>query len=254
MIARVGLIIPSSNRMVEQEMLGAFAPGVQAHVTRLRMTGANHLPFGELLPRIEEAGRTFADARCDVIAFHCTANSMQAGPAGERAIITALLRAGAPRATTTITAVQRALAALAARRIVVLTPHDAATTQHEAAFLREAGYDVLAAVGYALADSDAYCSTPAQFWRDRALETAQPDADACFISCANIAVFAVIEELEARLECPVITSNQAVIWDALCLLGCREPRAGLGRLFECRPSDPTSLVVNSSGQRRVIPA
>ena len=39
MTARVGLIIPSSNRMVEQEMAPAFPPGVVAHVTRLRMTG-----------------------------------------------------------------------------------------------------------------------------------------------------------------------------------------------------------------------
>jgi maleate isomerase len=237
MIARLGLIIPSSNRMVEQEMVGAFAPGVQAHVTRLRMTGANHLSFVELLPRIEEAGRALADARCDVIAFHCTANSMEAGPAGERAILATLLHAGAPRATTTITAVQRALDALAARRIVLLTPYDAATTEHEAAFLREAGYDVLSAVGYALGSSDAYCSTPAQFWRDRAIETAYRDADACFISCANIAVFGVIEELETRLGCPVITSNQAVIWDILCLLGRCEQKAGLGRLFERKSSD-----------------
>ena len=51
---RVGLIIPSSNRMVEQEMVPAFAPSVQAHVKRLRMTGANHCALDRLLPRIEE--------------------------------------------------------------------------------------------------------------------------------------------------------------------------------------------------------
>ena len=40
MTMRVGLIIPSSNRMVEQEMVPAYPEGVCAHVTRLRMTGA----------------------------------------------------------------------------------------------------------------------------------------------------------------------------------------------------------------------
>ena len=39
MTARVGLIIPSSNRMVEDEMVHAFPAGVRPHVTRLRMTG-----------------------------------------------------------------------------------------------------------------------------------------------------------------------------------------------------------------------
>src|SRR5262249_14799846 len=126
MVARIGLIIPSSNRMVEQEMVGAFPEGVQAHVTRLRMTGANHLAFADLLPRIEDAGRALVDARCDAIAFHCTANSMEGGSAGEEQILAALSRAGAARATTTITAIQRAFDALAARRIALLTPYSAA--------------------------------------------------------------------------------------------------------------------------------
>ena len=76
MTARVGLIIPSSNRMVEDEMNHAFPPGVRAHVTRLRMTGDNRMPLDQLLPRVEEAARTLVDARCEVVAFHCTANSM----------------------------------------------------------------------------------------------------------------------------------------------------------------------------------
>jgi maleate isomerase len=232
MIARVGLIIPSSNRMVEQEMVAAFPPSVQAHVTRLRMTGANHSALDRLLPRIEEASRALTDARCNVVAFHCTANSMEAGKTGENQILATLSRAGAPRATTTITAVQRAFDALEARRIVLITPYDASTTEHEAEFLRQAGYEVLHADACALDGSDAYCTTPPGFWRDRAIEAARPDADAYFISCANISVFGVIEELEARLDRPIVTSNQAVIWHALGLIGRRDrPRCG-GRLFE----------------------
>jgi maleate isomerase len=232
MTARVGLIIPSSNRMVEQEMAPAFPAGVTAHVTRLRMTGAHRLAFQELLPRIEEAAHALADARCDVVAFHCTANSMQGGTAGEGEILAALERAGAHRTTTTITAITRALDALAARRIVLVTPYSAATTEHEAEFLRAAGYDVLSAQGFALDGSDAYCAAPASFWRDRVLDAQREDADGYLVSCANISVFGVIEGLEERLQRPVVTSNQAVIWDALRLIGWRKPRNRLGRLFE----------------------
>ena len=208
---RVGLIIPSSNRMVEQEMTPAFPAGVHAHVTRLRMTGANRLALDRLLPRIEEAGRALADARCDVVAFHCTANSMDGGKAGEAEILATLARADAPRATTTITAIQRALEALGARRIVLITPYSAGTTEHEALFLRGAGYDVLAARGFALDGSDAYCATPPQFWHDRVVDATRADAGAYLISCANISVFGVIDDLEARVERPIVTSNQAVI-------------------------------------------
>ena len=234
MTTRVGLIIPSSNRMVEDEMNHAFPEGVRAHVTRLRMTGDNRGPLNQLMPRVEEAARALVDARCEVVAFHCTANSMDAGRDGEERILAALTRGGAARATTTATAIRHALDALRARRIVLITPYTQETTDHEAEFLHEAGYEVLHAKGYALAGADAYCATPSQFWRDRLIEAARPDADAYFLSCAAISQLGIIEEVEARLGRPLITSNQVVIWDTLCALGGE--RRGPGRLFATSPA------------------
>jgi maleate isomerase len=227
---RVGLIIPSSNRMVEQEMVRYFPEGVQAHVMRLRMTGPHRVPLAQLTPRIEEAARTLMDAKCDVVAFHCTAGSTEAGLAGEEQALAAVARGGA-RATTTATAIRNAFAALGARRIVLVTPYDARTTEEEAVFFRSAGYDVLAAIGFDLGGSDQYCAAPAEFWRDRTVAAARPDADAYLISCANIATFGIIAELEERLDRPVVTSNQAVLWDALCRLGWSDRRRCPGRLF-----------------------
>jgi maleate isomerase len=232
MTARIGLIIPSSNRMVEQEVVRSVPEGVQAHVMRLRMTGPHHVALPELLPRIEDATRTLMDAKCDVVAFHCTAASTEAGLQGEERALAAVARAGAPQATTTATAIRRAFAALGARRIVLVTPYDARTTEHEAAFLRIAGHEVLAAKGFDLGGSDRFCATPPQFWQERTLELARPDADAYLISCANIATFPIMAELEQRLDRAVVTSNQAVLWDALCRLGWSDRGQGPGRLFD----------------------
>ena len=232
MTARIGLIIPSSNRMVEQEMVRHVPPGVQAHVMRLRMTGAHHVTLDELLPRVEEAAGTLVDARCDVVAFHCTANSTSEGLEGEQRLIDAVARAGAPHATTTATAIREGFDALGARKIVLLTPYSAHVTEEEAEFLHAAGYDVLSATGFALKGSDEYCATPPQFWRDRAVEAARPDADAYLLSCANISTFPVIEEIEARLDRPVMSSNQVVVWHALTQLGWSDRENCPGRLFD----------------------
>jgi maleate isomerase len=115
---------------------------------------------------------------------------------------------------------------------VLLTPYSARTTEEEAGFLREAGYVVLHARGFALKGSDEYCATPPQFWRDCAIEAGRPEADAYFLSCANISVFSIIDEAEQKLGRPVVTSNQAVIWDALSLLGISDRRNCHGRLFD----------------------
>jgi maleate isomerase len=243
MPARIGLIIPASNRMVEQEMVRHVPPGVVAHVMRLRMTGEHRGTLDEILPRVADATRLLCDARCDVVAFHCTANSTSEGLAGEAKLLAALRQAGAAHSTTTATAVRHAFAALGARRIVLLTPYSQHATDEEAEFLREAGYEVPHARGFALKGSDDYCATPPQFWRDRALEAARPDADAYFLSCANISVFPVIDEIEQTLGRPVVTSNQAVIWDALALLGIGDRRNCHGRLFDSRSKGETARKV-----------
>jgi maleate isomerase len=229
---RIGLIIPSSNRMVESEMVRYLPPGFVAHIARLRMTGAHRVTIDDLIPRVEDAAATLTDARCDVVAFHCTANSTAEGLAGEAKLLDAVKHAGAPQATTTATAIRSALDSLRARRIVLLTPYSAHVTEEEAAFLTKAGYEVIGARGFALKGSDEYCATPAQVWRDHTIEAAQAAADAYLVSCANISVFPVIAEIEQRLDRPVVTSNQAVIFHALSLLGAADRRDCPGRLFD----------------------
>ena len=128
---RIGLIIPSSNRMVEQEMVRALAGGATAHVARLRMTGAFERPIDELLPAVVDAARTLDDARCDAIAFHCTANSTSEGSAGEERLLAALRGAVRGAVTTTATAIREALAMFSAKRIVLVTPYSKDVTDHE---------------------------------------------------------------------------------------------------------------------------
>jgi maleate isomerase len=232
MTARIGLIIPSSNRMVEEEMVRHVPPGVTAHVARLRMTGAHKVTLDELMPRVAEAAVLLADARCDVIAFHCTANSTAEGLTGELKLLNALQNAGARRVTSTASALRHAFNLIGARRIVLLTPYSQHTTDEEAAFFRGTGYEVLYAKGFALEGSDAYCATPAQFWRDRVLEAARLEADAYLLSCANISTFPIIEELERKLERPVVSSNQAVLFEALWLCDNDDRRNCCGSLFD----------------------
>jgi maleate isomerase len=228
---RVGLIIPSSNRMVEQEMVGYFPGDVIAHINRLRMTGANRKPLSELLPEVESACAALVDAKCDVIAFHCTANSMSEGSDGEGWLLEALRRAGAPAVATTSTAVMNALNALNARRIALIAPYSQHATEEEAHFLTENGIATVHVEGCSLGGSDTYCSMPMEFWSEKAYALPHKDFDALFLSCANIRCMGIIDEIEARIGRPVITSNQVVVWDALRRIGWRGSEHLPGALF-----------------------
>lgn len=230
-VKRIGLIIPSSNRMVEAEMLRALDGGVSGHVARLRMTGPHAVPLERLAPAVTVAAATLADARCDAIAFHCTANSTAEGPAGESLLLEAL-RAGSPQAavTSTATAIRAALEALAAHRIALVTPYSPAATAHEAEFFRSAGYDVVTMVARDLPGSDAYCTAAPATWEAALAESRREDVDAYVLSCANISCFPIIDRAEAALGKPVVTSNQSVLWATLRAAAAPRPPK-LGRLM-----------------------
>ncbi len=186
----------------------------------------------QLMPRVEAAAATLVDARCDVVAFHCTANSTAEGLDGEEKLLAALRRAGAPEVTTTATAIRHALAALRARRIVLLTPYSAHTTEEEAVFLTKASYEVVYARGLRSRAATNIArrrrNSGATARSRRRGRTRTPICSAaptfqCFRSSRTI---------EQKLDRPVVTSNQAVIFHALSLLRTADRRNCPGRLFD----------------------
>jgi maleate cis-trans isomerase len=228
--ARIGFIVPSGNVLTERQMR-LYAPAdVQAYAMRMRLTRAYHVPPLEALPRIVEAAEVLADAGCDMIVFHCTASSMEAGVDGDRRIVEAMAQATGTRCTSTASAVHTALEALAIRKLVLVSPYQPATHQHEIDFLAQAGIEVLG--GRAMDfPSGAYSTTTPERWIEVMREERQPQADAYFLSCTNIQSLEAIEPLEAELGRPVIASNQATLWYALRALGLDDRLPRLGRLF-----------------------
>lgn len=231
---RIGLIIPSSNRLTEAHMHRYAPAGVAAHVTRLRMTGAHHVRLGELMPRIVEATLALNDAGCSAIVFHCTASSMEAGLAGEEQVLSAMRSATDAVTATTATAALAALNALELGRIALLSPYVATTHQHEVEFLAEAGHQVVGGKCLGLRGGDEYITvTPGQ-WLRLAVTNTPRDAEGVFLSCTNIHAPEIVQELETVLEKPVVTSNQAVLWYVLRSLGIENDLPELGRLFRVR--------------------
>jgi maleate isomerase len=146
----------------------------------------------------------------------------------------ARLRAARPgiACTTPPTAALAALKALGARRIAVLTPYTEGVNRRVRDYFTGRGL-AIAAFGAFDKESDVEIAAiaPASIVAAaRALDA--PDIEAIFLSCTGMRGLAVVEELEARLGKPVITSNQAMAWHALRLAGYDAPLAGFGRLLQ----------------------
>ncbi len=234
--ARLGFIIPSSNRMVEPQMQRYAPSGVVPHFNRIGMTNRHKAPLETLIPRIVEAAELLADSKCDVTVLQCTGTSMSGGVEGEKDVIRRIETATGRPALSAASSLMAAFAALGARRLVFVSETKQDGHDRKRAFLQEAGFDIVADRAMGLENSDAYCATPPAFWFDsvRALKTDR--AEAYFVSCANIRSIDVIEALEAELGRPVVTSNQAALWCALRTVGIDDAAPGLGRLMALSPA------------------
>ena len=58
------------------------------------------------------------------------------------------------------------------------------------------------------------------------------NADALFISCTALPVLNILDKLEEKLQKPVLSSNQTLIWDTLRSVGYQSPVKGYGKLLE----------------------
>jgi maleate isomerase len=228
--ARIGLIIPSGNRMTEPQFNQYAPPGTDIYVTRLRMTGRWRKPPSELKKSLIEAAEALSDTKPDMIVFHCTANSMENGLAHEAALVETIQSASGRPAITTAQAVREAFAHLGIKKLVLVSPYVKQTNEHEVEYLREAGFTVLHELGLGL-ESDAYSSVTPEEWIKITKENTRADADGYFLSCTNTRMIEAIDDLERDLGKPVVSSNQATLWACLKKLGISHTNKALGGLF-----------------------
>jgi maleate isomerase len=227
---RIGLIIPSSNRLAEPQFHTYAPPGVAVHVTRLRMTGKWRKPPDQLQSSLAEAAAALSDTKPDVIVFHCTANSMENGLSGEAALVQTVEHASGCPALTTAQAITAALNRLGIKNLVLISPYVKETNEHEIEYLAQAGFRVIHDRGLGL-QSDGYIAVTPQQWIEVVKENSRAEAEGYLLSCTNTRTIEVIDALERELGKPVITSNQATLWACLKRLALPHANPKLGRLM-----------------------
>ncbi len=213
--ARVGVIIPTSNRMIEPQFMHYAPPQLGIHFARAQITGRWAKPLGELRPEIARAARTLADVKPDLMVFNCTATAMREGASGEAELLDVVRKETGVDAVATASAVVEALDALAIRKLVLITPYIQATNDHEIGYLHSQGLKVVHDVALGLVGGDQFITVAPERWIDIALTNDRPDADGYFLSCTNTTQIEAVDEIELRTGKPVVTSNQAVLWASI---------------------------------------
>ncbi len=232
---RIGLITLSNDYASERDFINAKpCDDVALFVTRVENTldcTVETLPL--MAPHIAKAAELIIpDGRLDVMAYACTSGTVVMGY--EK--ICSLIRAARPDipVVTPITASLAALDRFKAKKLAVLTPYTDDVNSAIATHLEKHGKTICGFTSFRIEDNEVMAALPPEDILRGAIEADRPEADALFISCTAIRALDVVERIENAIGKPVVTANQAMIWQALRLSGCDQPVESYGALLRLK--------------------
>ena len=238
--ARLGVLVPSGIIAIEPEFGLVTPEGVSCHYHRFNFSGAGR-DDEEVVARLRKAEEYVADAAaliCDirpaVVAMTGTGVTFIDGYGHDQRLIKKMMeRNGNLPTTTTSTSVIAVIAAMnkmGIRKVSIAMPYVEAVARAAVKFVEDSGIQVLNAKWLNKSGFDIAEVTPETVYH-LAREVDRPESEAVFISCTNLHTFEVIDKLEHDLQKPIITSNQATVWNMLRMAGVNDKIEGYGQLL-----------------------
>ncbi|WP_434360745.1 aspartate/glutamate racemase family protein [Parasalinivibrio latis] len=227
---RIGLVQLATDYTLENEWRTHLPDDIELYTSRFYTTG--HVTIEHLLAMQDGIGSAaellVPGWELDVLAFGCTSASLLIGDPKVHVALTHQ-RPSKP-STNPWRSSMEALKALGAKRVAMLTPYTSKVNFPLYQGITNEGLDVVSFGAFQVEEDPEIPPIP----RESIMSASKNiciGADALFISCTNLRVMGLIEELEQDLGIPVVTSNQAMLWHALRLAGDCRPIYRLGRLF-----------------------
>lgn len=231
--AKIGRISPSPETVGCEEWRRALPDGVCLVETRILLHDVTAEGLARTVKQVERAALELASAEVDVILQGGTAIAFFRGFGHDQALCRSISTATGIKATTSLTAVVEALRILGIKAPAVATSYLQDIDIRLADVLEKSGFVVSAIRGMGLQRSiDMGKVMPEETYRfARQVLNAARGADGIFISGGNLRTFEAIEPLEKDFGLPVVTSNQAGLWQCLRMAGIDDKLLHLGRLL-----------------------
>jgi maleate isomerase len=243
---KLGLLVPSTNTVMEGDFWRLAPAGVSVHTARMRHDLA--LAAEERLVRMAEhtceVVGDLAAARVGAILYGCTSGSFFFGRERDADHCAELAQLASRPVLSTSQAMVEAARALGLRRLCVVTPYSEDLSGHLPGYLAEHGLEVLAM--RSLPTNLPAQITPEQVF-DLARQAWRPDADGLFVSCTGLPILELIAPLEEDLGRPVVAANQASFWGVLGRAGLAATIKGFGELLELPPPRATEQLLGLTG-------
>jgi maleate isomerase len=208
----LGLVVLQTDERIENDMRQLLSPDTTLHITRIP-SGAtvttdtlsqmeNDLPAAAaLFPRA---------AKFDAVGYGCTSGTSVIGAPRIAQLVRA--RCQTQNVTEPVSALIAACKHMNLTRIAFLSPYVETVSETLRQTLLDAGIQTPVFGSFDEASEERVVRITPQSTRDAAIKLNSPEIDAVFLSCTNLNTLPVIDEIEAAINKPVLSSNQVLAW------------------------------------------
>ena len=229
---RVGLIVLATDVMIEKDFLKVFS-GVSADLFVNRITNYNPVTADNLKKMTNNitsvTENILPGEKIDCVVYGCTSGTIVSGYDS----IKKKINIAKPDALVTApsTAALNALKKKNIKKISIVTPYIKSVNDDVVNFFKNNDFKISSNTYFDI-ESDVDIGKVDQ---DQLFEILSKidhkDAEALFVSCTSLPVLNIIEKLEKKLSMTVLSSNQALIWEALENINKNNSIKGYGSLF-----------------------
>ncbi|MEM7733005.1 MAG: Asp/Glu racemase [Pseudomonadota bacterium] len=235
--ARFGVLVPFTNTNLEPDMMLMRPPGVSLHFARLGGYDEDEIPDETQMAELGEADmseplRLLQGVKPDVVFYGCTSATLTHGPGFDRDLARTISQQSGAQTVTAAGALVHAIKTLGVTKIAFASPYVPKINYQAIAFLASEGITTIhrADIEGTLDNEGQGALTPDDV-AALAHRANHGQADAIVLSCTDMRAVEVIARLETELQKPIITSNQAMVFQALQMLSLPSPGPDFGALM-----------------------
>lgn len=236
--ARLAVIAPSTNTIVEQDVAMIRPEGVTFHTGRMYISNpvlGSNADFENLLTQIREsirvAIRDVLTSKPTYMMMGMSAETFWGGVEGNRSFIERVEDQSGLSVSTGASGCRAALERFGAQRIAVFSPYQPVADEQVSTYFSEAGFDVAAVTGLRCPTATAIAEVGAGRLERVVAALDDDSVDAIVQVGTNLNFVQQAATLEQRLGKPVIAINVATLWHSLRAVGIDDRISGFGRLL-----------------------
>ncbi len=231
--ARLGLIMPSNNTVMEPELSMILPEGITIHGHKVGVRPENRGDDFMEVMRKDAIENGFKIGPVDCVSYCCLTTSFYHGLAWDQNLLKEMEKSTGKPATSAATAMIRALKELDIEKVAIASPFKREVNEKLVGFVEENGFKVVGMKALEPAPSPQdVVKLPTTVAYRLAKEAFRPEADCVFICATDLPSLAVIEAFERDLGKPVVSTNQAILWDMLRIIEIKANIEGYGCLLK----------------------